>query len=166
MSAAAPVELEVRAAKPKAKAFKSYVARAGEIKQKWYIVDATGQSLGRISTLIARRLMGKDKPTYTAHIDTGDFVIVTNSAKVAIHPNKMDTKTYRKWSGFPGGLRVRTLAEEQAKNPNTIITESIRRMLPKNLLAKVMLSKLKVFKDDKHPHAAQKPEVWEPLKKA
>jgi large subunit ribosomal protein L13 len=150
--------------KPKARAFKTYVARAGEIKQKWFIVDAAGQSLGRISTLIARRLMGKDKPTYTAHIDTGDFVIVVNSAQVSVHPNKMDNKTYRKWSGFPGGLRVRTLAQEQAKNPNTIVIESVRRMLPKGILGKAMLSKLKVYRDERHPHAAQQAEVWVPLK--
>ena len=96
----------------KAKAFKTYSAKSGEIQQKWYIVDAAGKSLGRISTVIARRLMGKDKPVYTSHIDTGDFVIVVNSEKVSVHQNKMDTKTYRKWSGFPGGLRVRTLAQE------------------------------------------------------
>src|SRR5438552_145602 len=97
----------------KAKAFKTYVAKPGELKQKWYVVDAQGQSLGRISTTIARRLMGKDKPTYTPHLDTGDFVVVVNSEKVSVHPNKMDQKTYRKWSGFPGGLRVRTLRQEQ-----------------------------------------------------
>jgi len=149
---------------PKAKAFKTYSAKSGEIQQKWFIVDAAGKSLGRISTVIARRLMGKDKAVYTSHIDTGDFVIVVNSEKVSVHQNKMDTKTYRKWSGFPGGLRVRTLAQEQLKNPNTIITESIRRMLPKTMLGKVMLSKLKVYVGTEHPHVAQKPEVWEPLK--
>lgn len=147
----------------KAKAFKTYVAKPGEIKQKWYIVDAAGQSLGRISTTIARRLMGKDKPTYTPHLDTGDFVVVINSEKVSVHPNKMDSKTYRKWSGFPGGLRVRTLRQEQKANPNTIVIESVRRMLPKTMLGKVMLSKLKVYVGEKHPHTAQKPEAWAPL---
>ncbi len=160
MSAAAT---EAPINKPKAKAFKTYTAKSGEIQQKWYVVDAAGQSLGRISTLIARRLMGKDKAVYTSHIDTGDFVVVVNSEKVSVHPNKMDSKTYRKWSGFPGGLRVRTLAEEQLKNPNTIITESIRRMLPKTMLGKVMLSKLKVYVGAEHPHSAQKPEAWKPL---
>ena len=155
MPAAAPI----RTAKP----FKTYVAKQGEIQQKWYIVDATGQSLGRISTLIARRLMGKDKATYTPHIDTGDFVIVTNSVKISVHQNKMDSKTYRKWSGFPGGLRVRTLAQEQKINPNTIIMESVRRMLPKTILGKSMLTKLRVYVDDKHLHVSQKPEEWKPL---
>ncbi|MEI6235056.1 MAG: 50S ribosomal protein L13 [Planctomycetota bacterium] len=162
MSAAA-TEKATPARAPKAKAFKTYTAKTGEIQQKWFIVDIAGQSLGRISTVIARRLMGKDKAVYTSHIDTGDFVIVVNSEKVSVHQNKMDTKTYRKWSGFPGGLRVRTLAQEQAKNPNTIITESIRRMLPKTMLGKVMLSKLKVYVGTDHPHSAQQPEAWVPL---
>jgi len=152
------------AAAPKAKPFKSYVAKHGELQQKWFLVDAAGQSLGRISTLIARRLMGKDKATYTPHLDTGDFVVVINSEKVSVHPNKMESKTYRKWSGFPGGLRVRTLADEQARNPNTIITESVRRMLPKTTLGKAMLSKLKVYVGTNQPHAAQQPEAWAPLK--
>lgn len=163
-AAAAEKEAPTTTRTPKAKAFKTYSAKSGEIQQKWYIVDADGQSLGRISTVIARRLMGKDKAVYTAHIDTGDFVIVVNSEKVSVHQNKMDTKTYRKWSGFPGGLRVRTLRQEQIKNPNTIITESIRRMLPKTMLGKVMLSKLKVYVGTEHPHVAQQPEAWTPLK--
>jgi large subunit ribosomal protein L13 len=151
------------AATRKTKPYKTYVAKQGELAQKWFIVDAAGQSLGRVSTLIARRLMGKDKATYTPHIDTGDFVVVVNSEKISVHPRKMESKTYRKWSGYPGGLRVRTLAEEQRRNPNTIILESVRRMLPKTMLGKAMLSKLKVYKGAEHPHAAQKPEAWAPL---
>ena len=147
----------------KVNVFKSYSAKPGEIKQKWFIVDATSQSLGRLSVPIAMRLMGKDKPSYTPHIDTGDFVVVVNAEKVKIHPKKFESKTYRKWSGYPGGLRVRTLAEEQKKNPTTIIIESVRRMLPKTMLGKVMLKKLKVYSGDKHPHASQKPEAWTPL---
>src|SRR6185369_6899760 len=111
MSAAAETAAPKKTAK--AKAFKTYSAKSGETKQQWYIVDAAGQSLGRISTVIARRLMGKDKAVYTPHIDTGDFVVVINSEKISVHQNKMESKTYRKWSGYPGGLRVRTLAEEQ-----------------------------------------------------
>ena len=148
---------------PKINVFKSYTAKPGEIKQKWYVVDASSQSLGRLSVPIAMRLMGKDKPTYTPHLDTGDFVVVVNAEKVKIHPKKFEAKTYRKWSGYPGGLRVRTLAEEQKKNPATIVIESVRRMLPKTMLGKVMLSKLKVYVGDKHPHASQKPEAWKPL---
>lgn len=147
----------------KAKPYKTYVAKAGEIQQKWFIVDAANQSLGRLSVPIAMRLMGKDKPTYTSHVDTGDFVVVINAEKIKVHQKKYDSKTYQKWSGYPGGLRVRTLAEQQKKSPPSIITESVRRMLPKTLLGKVMLSKLKVYAGDKHPHEAQKPEAWTPL---
>ncbi len=152
------------AAAVKPKAFKTFTARTGETKQKWYIVDAADQSLGRLSVPIAMRLMGKDKPIYTPHVDTGDFVVVINVEKIKVHPKKYESKTYRKWSGYPGGLRVRTLAEEQRKNPSTIIIESVRRMLPKTMLGKVMLSKLKVYSGTKHPHLAQKPEAWAPLK--
>jgi len=147
----------------KVNVFKSYSAKPGEIKQKWFVVDATSQSLGRLSVPIAMRLMGKDKPSYTPHLDTGDFIVVVNAEKVKIHPKKFESKTYRKWSGYPGGLRVRTLAEEQKKNPTTIIIESVRRMLPKTMLGKVMLTKLKVYTGDKHPHVSQKPEAWTPL---
>jgi large subunit ribosomal protein L13 len=145
------------------KLYKTYVAKTGELKQKWFLVDATNKSLGRLSVPIAMRLMGKDKPTYTPHVDTGDFVVVINADKVKIHPKKFESKTYRKWSGFPGGLRVRTLAVQQQKSPPSIIVESVRRMLPKTMLGKVMLSKLKVYSGKDHPHSSQKPEAWTPL---
>ena len=147
----------------KPKPFKTYHAKAGETKQNWFIVDATDQNLGRLSVPIAMKLMGKDKPVYTPHVDTGDFIVVINAEKIQVHPKKMESKTYRKWSGFPGGLRVRTLAEEQKKNPATIILESVRRMLPKTMLGKVMFSKLKVYTGKDHPHLAQKPAAWAPL---
>ena len=153
------------AAAAKPKPFKTYNAKPGEVKQKWYIVDAANQSLGRVSVPIAMKLMGKDKAAYTPHIDVGDFVVVINAEKIKIAPGKETVKTYQKWSGYPGGLRVRTFAEEQAINPATIIRESVRRMLPKTLLGKQMLTKLKVYKGDKHPHAAQQPEAWTPLSK-
>ena len=149
--------------KPKPfKTFKTFNAQTAELKKAWFIVDAEGQSLGRLSVPIAMRLMGKDKAAYTPHVDTGDFVIVINCEKIKVHPKKYESKTYRKWSGFPGGLRVRTLAVEQQKNPATIILESVRRMLPKTMLAKCMLSKLKVYPGTKHPHEAQKPVTWVP----
>jgi large subunit ribosomal protein L13 len=151
------------AAAVKAKPFKTYVARQGELAQKWYCVDATQQSLGRLSAVIAMRLMGKDKPTYTPHLDTGDFVVVLNAEKIKFHPKKLQAKTYRKWSGYPGGLHVRTLEKMQQKHPASVVVESVRRMLPKTMLGKVMLSKLKVYAGDKHPHLAQKPEAWAPL---
>ena len=147
----------------KAKPFKTYQAKANEIERKWYVVDAAGRSLGRLSAPIAMRLMGKDKPSYTPHLDTGDFVVVINAEKVKVHPKKYEAKTYRKWSGYPGGLRVRTLAEQQRRKPAFIVTESVRRMLPKTLLGHAMLKKLKVYAGDEHPHAAQKPEAWAPL---
>jgi large subunit ribosomal protein L13 len=151
------------AAVAKAKPFKTYHAKAGEIEQKWYLVDATGQTLGRLSVPVAMRLMGKDKPSYTPHLDTGDFVVVINAEKIKVHPKKFEAKEYRKWSGYPGGLRVRTLADQQRRDPTSIITESVRRMLPKTMLGKAMMTKLKVYTGDKHPHSAQKPEVWTPL---
>ncbi|MGD0089427.1 MAG: 50S ribosomal protein L13 [Planctomycetota bacterium] len=150
------------AAVAKSKPFKTYHAKAGEIERKWYVVDAANKSLGRLSVPIAMRLMGKDKPCYTPHVDTGDFVVVLNAAKVKVPAKKYQDKEYRKWSGYPGGLRVRTLAEQQRRDPASIIMESVRRMLPKTLLGKAMLKKLKVYDDDKHPHTAQKPEVWVP----
>ena len=154
---------EKKAKVQKAKPYKTFQAKTGEVKQKWFIVDASSQSLGRLSVPIAMRLMGKDKPTYTAHVDTGDFIVVINAEKIKVHPKKYESKTYQKWSGFPGGLRVRTLAEQQKKSPPSIITESVRRMLPKSMLGKSMLTKLKVYAGDKHPHAAQQPEAWTPL---
>lgn len=151
------------AAVAKAKPFKTYQAKEGEVERKWYVVDATDRSLGRLSAPIAMRLMGKDKPSYTPHLDTGDFVVVINAEKVKVHPKKLQNKVYRKWSGYPSGLRIRTLAEQQQRQPASIITESVRRMLPKTLLGKVMLRKLKVYAGGEHPHAAQQPEAWAPL---
>jgi len=151
------------AAVAKSKPFKTYQAKTGEIERKWYVVDAANQSLGRLSVPIAMRLMGKDKPSYTAHVDTGDFVVVLNAEKIKVPVKKLEDKVYRKWSGYPGGLRVRTLAQQQRHDPASIIMESVRRMLPKTLLGKVMLKKLKVYQGGKHPHAAQQPEAWAPL---
>jgi large subunit ribosomal protein L13 len=159
---AAAKEKKVKAVKT-AKSYKTYNAKAGELKQKWFIVDAANQSLGRLSVPIAMRLMGKDKPTYTPHVDTGDFVVVINAEQISVHPKKYESKTYQKWSGYPGGLRVRTLAEQQKKSPPSIIMESVRRMLPKSMLGKSMLTKLKVYAGTKHPHSAQQPEAWTPL---
>jgi large subunit ribosomal protein L13 len=134
-----------------------------EVDQKWHLVDANGKTLGRIATQVATLLRGKHKPQFTPNADLGDFVVVVNAEKIKVHPKKYEGKVYRKWSGYPGGLKVRTLAEVQKKHPDKIIIESVRRMLPKTLLGKVMLSKLKVYAGTDHPHAAQKPEVWAPL---
>lgn len=143
--------------------FRSYSAKAGEVEQKWYIVDADGLTLGRLAVKIAVKLMGKDKPTYTPHMDTGDFVVVVNVEKIGIHPKKRVGKTYRRWSGYPGGLKLRTFEKVQKTDPRFPLREAVRRMLPKNLLAKKMLSKLKIYAGSEHPHVAQQPEKWEPL---
>ncbi len=147
----------------KPKGFKTFVAKPGEVKAKWFLVDATGQTLGRMASAIAVKLMGKDKATYTRHVDTGDFVVVINAEKVEIAPRKRQDKIYRHWSGYLGGLKEETFEEVQAKNPERIIEQAVRKMLPKNLLAKHMLKKLKVHRGAEHPHAAQKPETWNPL---
>lgn len=152
------------AAAAKPKGFKTYVAKPGEVKPSWYVVDATDKVLGRMAQRIAVRLMGKDKPTYTPHVDTGDFVIVVNAEKVAIDLRKRENKIYRRYTGYLGGLRKETFNEVQAKKPERIISEAVRKMLPKSTLGAKMLKKLKVFKGDKHPHQAQKPEPWDPMK--
>ena len=151
------------AAAPKPKGFKTWVAKAGEVKQKWYVVDAARHNLGRMSTVIAMRLMGKDKPTYTPHLDTGDFVIVVNAEKVQIHPRKRENKIYRRYSGYLGGLSKLRFEEVQAKSPARIVEHAVRLMLPKGRLGRSMLKKLKVFKGPEHRHGAQKPEPWDPL---
>jgi large subunit ribosomal protein L13 len=151
----------VTAAKPKG--FKTYVARPGEVKPSWHVVDATDKVLGRMAQRIAVRLMGKDKPTYTPHVDCGDFVIVINAEKVAVDPRKRTRKAYRRYSGYLGGLKQETFESVQAKSPERIIREAVRRMLPKSTLGAKMLKKLKVFKGDKHPHQAQKPKSWDPM---
>lgn len=147
----------------KPKGFKTFVAKPGEVKAKWFIVDADGQTLGRLASAIAVKLMGKDKAAYTPHIDTGDFVVVINAEKVNIAPRKRTSKVYRHWSGYLGGMKEETFEEVRVKNPARIIEQAVRKMLPKNLLAKQMLTKLKVYRGAEHPHAAQKPEAWNPL---
>jgi len=147
----------------KSKPYKTYVAQVDEIKRKWYLVDASKQTLGRLAVPIAVRLMGKDKPTYTPHLDTGDFVVVINADKVAVTGKKAEQKEYRRWSGYLGGLRRRTFDEQIDKDSREVIRNAVRRMLPKNLLAKRLITKLKVYKGTDHPHKAQKPENWAPL---
>jgi len=141
---------------------KTYMAKKGEIAAKWHVVDLTDKVLGRAATKIATILMGKHRPEYTPHVETGDFVIVVNAAKVKITGgNKPTQRTYQRFSGYPGGLRVTPLAEMLAKNPEKVIREAVRRMLPKNRLGRAMLSKLKVYRGPEHPHQAQQPEPLE-----
>jgi large subunit ribosomal protein L13 len=136
---------------------KSFVAKPGQVEQKWWIVDASDQVVGRLASRIAVVLMGKHRPTYTPHVDTGDFVVVTNAEKVALTGNKWNDKQYTWYTGYTR-LRTETAGERRARRPEEIITEAVRRMLPKNRLARHMLSKLKVYAGEEHPHQAQLPE--------
>lgn len=140
--------------------FKTFVAKPGEVKARWFLVDAKGQTLGRMCVPIAMRLMGKDKPTFTRHLDTGDYVVVINAELVEIARGKKQGKIYQRWTGFLGGLRTTTFAERQTKDPEGIIEDAVRRMLPKNLLAKKMLKKLKIYRGSEHPHGCHNPQVW------
>jgi large subunit ribosomal protein L13 len=136
---------------------KTYVATPTDRQRDWLLVDATGQTLGRLATQIADALRGKRKPTYTAHIDTGDFVIVVNAEKVVVTGNKRADKRYYRHSGYPGGLRSRTFEEMLARRPEEIIRIAVKGMMPRNRLARRQITKLKIYAGPEHPHAAQKP---------
>ena len=136
---------------------KTYTAKPRVIEQAWRLVDADGQILGRLATEIADTLRGKNKPAYTPHVDTGDFVIVVNAEKVRVTGKKLEQKIYYRHSGYPGGLRERTLAEQLARRPEEVIRKAVKGMLPKNKLAAAQLRKLKVYAGPEHPHAAQNP---------
>jgi large subunit ribosomal protein L13 len=125
------------------------------------VVDATGKTLGRLATQIADALRGKRKPEYTPHVDVGDFVIVVNAEKVSVTGKKRDEKRYYRHSGYPGGLRSRTLEEQLARRPEEVIRRAVKGMLPRNRLGRAQLRKLKVYAGPDHPHAAQKPEPME-----
>ena len=137
---------------------KTYSAKPGEIAREWYLVDAEGQTLGRLATRIADTLRGKGKPQYTPHVDTGDFVIVVNAEKITVTGNKLDQKMYHRHSGYPGGLRSRTLREQLDRRPTEVIRTAVRGMLPKNRLARQQLTKLKVYAGPEHPHVSQNPQ--------
>jgi len=133
------------------------MARKGEIERGWVHVDADGKVLGRLATDIAMALMGKHRPTYTPHVDTGDFVIVTNVEKLRVTGRKMDQKEYQRYSGYPGGQKRMSLREMMARKPAEVLRLAVRRMLPKGALGNAMLKKLKVYSGPEHPHVAQKP---------
>jgi large subunit ribosomal protein L13 len=133
----------------------------GEIARKWYVVDADGQTLGRLASRVARILSGKENPRYTPFIDTGDHVIVINAGKVKLSGLKAESKVYRHYTGFPGGLREEEYKKRFERKPELVVEDAILGMLPKNKLGKSMGKKLKVYRDDKHTHAAQKPEALE-----
>lgn len=140
---------------------RTYTARASDIQREWWVVDATGQTLGRLATQIAVILRGKHKPTYTPHLDCGDHVVVINADKVRVTGRKLDQKVYYRHSSYPGGLKSITLREQLRKHPTRVIQLAVRGMLPKNRLGRQMIKKLRVYAADSHPHEAQQPKVMD-----
>ncbi|HVN62031.1 MAG TPA: 50S ribosomal protein L13 [Gaiellaceae bacterium] len=140
---------------------KTWNAKPGEVARDWYVVDADGKTLGRLATAIAVTLRGKNKPQYTPHVDTGDFVVVVNAEKISVTGNKRAEKLYHRHSGYPGGLRSRTFEEMQARRPEEIIRLAVKGMMPRNRLARKQLTKLKIYAGPEHPHAAQQPKPFE-----
>lgn len=139
----------------------TYMAKPHEVERKWYTVDAAGQTLGRLASEVASILRGKFKPTYTPHVDTGDYVIVLNADQIQLTGKKWQQKKYYRHTGYPGGLKETTAQELLAKKPEKMIELAVKGMLPSNSLGRAQLKKLKVYAGSEHPHQAQQPEVWE-----
>jgi len=137
---------------------KTYLPKVNLDARKWHVIDADGAVLGRLAAQIANVLRGKDKPVFTPHLDAGDFVVVINADKVRLTGKKETLKKYMSYSGWKGGERYATVAQVRAKHPERLIHHAVKGMVPKNRLGRVLLTKLKVYKGDSHPHAAQKPE--------
>jgi large subunit ribosomal protein L13 len=137
----------------------TYFPKEGEIARKWYVVDAADKTLGRLASQVARILMGKENPKYTTFLDTGDHVIVINAEKIRVTGMKSEQKAYHHYTGYPGGLRSEDFNKRFDRKPELIIEDAVSRMLPKTKLGKQMFTKLKVYRGDKHPHEAQKPEA-------
>jgi large subunit ribosomal protein L13 len=138
---------------------KTYSIKPSEIKRKWHVLDASEVPLGRLSTVVASLLLGKGKPSTTPHMDGGDYVIVINSSKLIVTGNKQKDKKYHRHSGFPGGLYTRSLGEQLDRDPNKVIFDAVRGMLPVNKLRDGRLARLKIYPDDQHNHSAQKPQT-------
>ena len=138
---------------------KTYSAKPGEITREWYLVDAEGKTLGRLATQIADTLRGKRKPQYTPHVDTGDFIVVTNVEKIKVTGNKAEDKLYHRHSGYPGGVRTVSFAKLQQRFPERALQHAVKGMLPKGPLGYAMLKKLKCYAGPSHPHAAQQPKT-------
>jgi large subunit ribosomal protein L13 len=136
---------------------KTWTAKPGEVTRDWYVVDADGQTLGRLATQIADTLRGKRKAQYTPHVDTGDFVVVVNAEKIAVTGQKLDQKMYHRHSGYPGGLRSRTLRQQLDRRPEEVLRKAVKGMLPRNRLARAQMTKLKIYAGPDHPHEAQAP---------
>ncbi|MDD7362689.1 MAG: 50S ribosomal protein L13 [Peptoniphilus sp.] len=140
---------------------KTTMAKANEVDRKWYVIDAEGKVLGRLATEVANILRGKNKPIYTPHVDTGDYVIVINAEKVKLTGTKWDNKIHAYHTGYPGGRREVVYKEIREKHPERVIEHAVKGMLPKSRLGRSMFNKLKVYAGDTHPHEAQKPEIYE-----
>ena len=138
---------------------KTYQAKKGEVPRDWYLVDAEDKVLGRLASEIARRLRGKHKPVYTAHTDTGDFVIVVNAEKISLTGKKLTDKIYYRYSGYPGGLSTTTAGRMLKEKPEELLRTAVKGMLPKNTLGRAMLKKLKIYTGGDHPHTAQCPRI-------
>jgi large subunit ribosomal protein L13 len=143
---------------------KTHLPKVNLDQRKWHVIDANGAILGRLAVQIADTLRGKNKPVYTAHLDAGDFVVVINADKVAVTGKKETEKLFMTYSGWKGGERYKSVAQIRAKHPEQLITHAVRGMVPKNRLGRVLMTKLKVYKGDKHPHAAQVPTALAPKK--
>ena len=140
---------------------KTYSAKPGEVRNDWYVVDAQGKVLGRLAVQIASRLRGKHKPEYTPHVDTGDYIVVVNAAKIRVTGKKAEDKKYYRHTGFPGGIRETSFAKLHAKYPGRVLQKAVKGMLPKGPLGNAMLKKLKVYAEAAHPHSAQQPKALE-----
>ncbi len=140
---------------------KTFMANPANIERKWYVVDAEGQTLGRLAVEVAKVLRGKNKPTFTPHVDTGDHVIVVNAEKIALTGKKLEQKTYFRHSGYPGGTTFTTAGKMLATKPERVVEAAVKGMLPKNSLGRQMYRKLNVYAGPNHPHSAQQPEVLE-----
>jgi large subunit ribosomal protein L13 len=140
---------------------KTYVTKEEDIQREWHVVDATGQTLGRLATQVARLLRGKHKPAYSPSVDTGDYVIVVNAERIRVTGRKLDQKIYYRYTGYPGGLRQITLRNLLRRHPTRVIEHAVRGMLPKNRLGRRMFKKLKVYAGPDHPHEAQQPQPLE-----
>ena len=139
----------------------TYMAKQGQVPQRWHLIDATDQIVGRLAVQIATLLRGKHRPEYTPHIDTGEFVVVINAAKVRFTGRKLETKTYQSYSHYPGGQKQVTAKEMLSRWPERILREAVRRMVPRNRLGRQQMTKLKIYAGPNHPHQAQKPEDYQ-----
>ena len=140
---------------------KTFSAKPQEVQRDWYVVDATGQVLGRVAAEIARRLRGKHKPEFTPHVDTGDYIVVVNAEKLRVTGNKAKDKLYHRHTTYPGGIYTTSFEKLQAKHPERVLTMAVKGMLPKGPLGYAMLKKMKVYAGDQHPHSAQQPKTLE-----